>query len=120
MSARVQDVFEPGVELTHIYDFGTSSVTLIKAVRVRQGIPLTPDPIFLMARNSPFHVHCQECGQLAAWFCRDCGDEPGEVAFFCRQHALEHDGVHYEGMMALVNSPREGMCGYSGPSEPPY
>jgi hypothetical protein len=23
-------------------------------------------------------------------------------------------------LMALVNSPRTGMCGYDGPAEPPY
>lgn len=27
---RIDQVFEPGIELTHIYDFGTSSETLIK------------------------------------------------------------------------------------------
>ena len=28
MSTRVERVFEPGIEVTHIYDFGTSSETL--------------------------------------------------------------------------------------------
>ena len=46
---RVEQVFRPGLELTHIYDFGTSSETLIKVVDVRKGKPLTPHPIFLMA-----------------------------------------------------------------------
>ena len=35
MRQRIADVLEPGIELTHIYDFGTSSETLIKAVSVR-------------------------------------------------------------------------------------
>ncbi|MEW6233538.1 MAG: hypothetical protein AB1566_14665, partial [Chloroflexota bacterium] len=32
---KIGDVFRHGVELTHIYDFGTSSETLIKAVGTR-------------------------------------------------------------------------------------
>ena len=36
----------------------------------------------------------------------------------CDEHAEEHE--HYEGVMAFVNSPRIGMCGYNGPAEPPY
>ncbi len=39
MRRRIADVLEPGMELTHIYDFGTSSETLIKAVGVREGNP---------------------------------------------------------------------------------
>ncbi|MBK6433512.1 hypothetical protein [Candidatus Amarolinea dominans] len=36
----------------------------------------------------------------------------------CDEHAQEHE--HEEMVMALVNSPRTGMCGYDGPAEPPY
>ena len=120
MSRRVQDVFEPGVELTHIYDFGTSSMTLIKAIRVRQGKPLTSHPIVLMARNSPFDAPCQQCEQQATWLCCDCEAESDEAGLFCDQHGEEHEDVHPDGLLELVNSPREGMCGYSGPAEPPY
>ena len=37
---------------------------------------------------------------------------------FCDAHAEEHE--HDDMLMALVNSPRTGMCGYDGPAEPPY
>ena len=36
----------------------------------------------------------------------------------CDAHAEEHE--HDDMLMALVNSPRTGMCGYDGPAEPPY
>src|ERR1700742_934311 len=45
MGHTVQEVFEPGLEVTHIYDFGTSSETLIKALEVRRGKPTTRRPI---------------------------------------------------------------------------
>jgi hypothetical protein len=102
----------------HIYDFGTESRTLIKPVGVRKGKPLTEHPIYLMGRNDPFEEACQVCGQPATWFCTECWEESGETAFVCDEHAEDHK--HYEGLMPYVNSPRMGMCGYTGPAEPPY
>ncbi|MCP4421749.1 MAG: hypothetical protein GY805_34485, partial [Chloroflexi bacterium] len=39
MSRKIEREFGSGAELTHIYDFGTSSETLIKAVGKRAGRP---------------------------------------------------------------------------------
>jgi hypothetical protein len=104
--------------LEHIYDFGTSSHTLIKPVGVRTGKPLTKHPIYLMARNDPFLESCTLCSQPATYFCTDCWDGQPEYPFFCDQHAEEHE--HEEYLMPWVNSPRVGLCGYYGPAEPPY
>jgi hypothetical protein len=120
MSMRVRDVFELGVELTHIYDFGTSSETLVKALRVREGRPLTSHPTVLMARNNPCDMQCQLCEQQATYLCIECDHETGEVGWFCDQHGEEHEQVHDWGLMPRVNSPRVGMCGYDGPADPPY
>jgi len=117
---RADQIFRPGVELTHIYDFGTSSETLIKMVDAREGQPTTSKPIALMARNSMPEAVCIECGQPAAWLCLECmheGDSPGTL---CDLHAQEHPHDNYGEPMPLVNSPRVGMCGYTGPAEPPY
>lgn len=116
MGRQIQRVFTPGLELTHIYDFGTESQTLIQAVSVRTGKPLSEHPIYLMARNNPPEAACQVCGQPAAWLCIDCWDETDQPAFLCDEHAEDHE----EGLMAFVNSPRVGMCGYNGPAKPPY
>src|SRR5260370_404577 len=50
-SRRVQAVLADGAELTHIYDFGTESVTRISAVGRRAAVPLSRRPVTLMARN---------------------------------------------------------------------
>ncbi|MEW5958234.1 MAG: hypothetical protein AB1801_10950 [Chloroflexota bacterium] len=120
MKSRVAQVFEPGVELTHIYDFGTSSETLVKAVAVREGNPLSRHPIFLMGRNDPPEVPCMECDQPAAWLCLECVYELDESGALCDKHAEDHPHDEYGEPMPLVNSPRVGMCGYTGPAEPPY
>ncbi len=117
---QIQQVFRPGVELTHIYDFGTSSKTLIKMVRGRTGKPLTSHPLMLLARNDPPEVVCMECGQPASWLCMECMYEFNEPGTLCDAHAQEHPHDNYGELRSLVNSPRVGMCGYDGPSEPPY
>ncbi|MBT9163179.1 MAG: hypothetical protein DDT24_00083 [Chloroflexi bacterium] len=120
MTRRAEQIFERGVELTHIYDFGTSSMTLIKVVDVRRGKPLTPHPIFLMARNRPPEVPCMECDQPASWLCIECMHESDEPGTLCNQHVQDHSHEDYGEPVPIVNSPRVGMCGYTGPAEPPY
>lgn len=120
MSRKIEQVFEPGLELTHIYDFGTSSETLVKAVDVRKGQPLSRHPIYLMARNNMPEAVCAECGEPAGWLCMECLIEGGEWATLCEKHAAKHPHDDYGAPIGLVNSPRLGMCGYDGPAEPPY
>lgn len=120
MGKRVDDVFEPGVELVHIYDFGTSSETLIKAVGVRQGSPLGSRPIALMARNDPPEAFCATCGQPAAFLCMECIYEHEQDGLLCEAHAKGHLHDDYGEPIPLVNSPRVGLCGYDGPAKPPY
>jgi hypothetical protein len=120
MSRRIEQVFAPGVELEHIYDFGTSSHTMVKALDVRQGKPLTKHPILLMARNDPPQVECMECGKPASWLCMECLYEDDEPGWLCDEHVEDHPHENYGDPLPLVNSPRLGMCGYDGPAEPPY
>jgi len=117
---KIREVFLPGTELTHIYDFGTSSETLIKAVETREGKPTTSHPIALMARNLSPEAHCIECKQPAAWLCMECLIEEDVWGTLCDEHARTHPHDNYGGPVQLVNSPRLGMCGYDGPAEPPY
>ena len=117
---RVGQVFEPGIELTHIYDFGTSSETLVKAIAVREGRSTTSHPIALMARNRLPEARCIQCGRAASWFCNECLYEEEELGTLCDEHAQGHPHTEYGEPIPLVNSPRLGMCGYDGPAEPPY
>ena len=120
MSRKVGKVLQAGDELTHIYDFGTSSETLVKLMKTQQGVPTTKYPIALMARNLMPEVECQECGQSATHFCAECQIEDERPGMLCDQHAEEHPHDDYGDPIPLVNSPRLGMCGYDGPAEAPY
>ncbi|MFH0959587.1 MAG: hypothetical protein V1897_12870 [Pseudomonadota bacterium] len=120
MGRRIQNVFELGNELTHIYDFGTSSETLIKAVGVREGRPVTSHSITLLVRNVMPETECLECKQPASWLCMECLIEENEWGTLCDKHAESHPHNNYGEPIPLVNSPRLGLCGYVGPAEPPY
>jgi len=117
---RVDGVFRGELELTHIYDFGTSSETRIKAMAQRAGPPLTTRPMVLMARNLMPEVVCVECGQPATRLCMECLIEADEPGTLCEKHASSHEHEDYGEPIDLVNSPRVGMCGYTGPADPPY
>lgn len=119
MNSTANRVFEPGLQIYHIYDYGTSSETKIKIIAEREGIFHYQKPIFLMARNDPPEYQCQECGKEANWLCIECvyNNDDGTL---CDKHAESHPHKDYGGLFEIVNSPRLGMCGYTGPAEPPY
>ena len=120
MSRRINDVFGSDEALTHIYDFGTSSETLVRPMGTRPGVPLTRHPITLMARNLPPEYDCMACGKPAHWLCLECVYEHDSPGTLCDDHAEQHPHDDYGEPMPIVNSPRVGMCGYEGPAEPPY
>ncbi len=120
MRRKVDAVFEPGVVLRHLYDFGTTSETDIKVVSFREGKAISKHPITLLARNQMPQAVCQECGGEAKWLCFECLIEYETSGLLCDAHAEIHPHDEYEEPVFLVNSPRMGMCGYTGPDEPPY
>jgi hypothetical protein len=99
---------------------GTSSETIVKLVGAREGKPLTTKPIVLMVRNQIPDDKCIECGATAAYLCAECLIEDEVWGTLCAEHAEDHSHQNYGEPFPLVNSPRLGMCGYSGPADPPY
>jgi hypothetical protein len=120
IKSKARSVFNPGVELIHLYDYGTTSETRVTVMDVRDGKPLSKRPIFLMARNFAPEVVCGECGEPANWLCIECIYEDEELGWLCDAHAEDHPHDDYGEPIPVVNSPRLGMCGYDGPAEPPY
>jgi len=116
----INDVFQKVEVLTHVYDYGTPSHTLIKKIGIRIGNPTTKHPIVLMARNLMPPEVCLECKAPAGWLCIECVHEHGEWGVLCEKHSKSHAHSNYGTPIPLVNSPRIGMCGYDGPAQPPY
>mgnify|MGYP003830122133 FL=1 len=120
MRTKAKNILEPGMTLLHIYDFGTSSKTLIEVVDERFGQPLTTHPIFLMARNEPPEILCQKCERPATVLIPEWMEIERDLFTLCEKHARKILGDSYSETLPIVNSPRTGMCGYTGPAEPPY
>jgi hypothetical protein len=121
MDKKIQQLFQPGMEVPYEYDFGSTTSLVIKVVSEREGKPLTPNPIALMARNLAPEFSCQECGQPATYFCIECMVKHDWQGTLCDQHEeMHHHRLNYGEPMPIVNSPRVGVCGYVGPAEPPY
>lgn len=117
INVPVAQVFRPGLQGSHEYDFGSTTELSLEVVAERKGT-WQGNPIALMARNAPLDLKCSVCGKAAEWICTDCLYEADDW-FFCEEHLLEHE--HGDEMtLPVVNSPRMGTCGYEGPTEPPY
>ena len=118
MSQRVGRAFGSVDELTHVYDFGTSSVSGVRLVGERHGAGTTRRPVALLARNDPLDFRCMECDAPATSLCMECvyDERSGTL---CEAHARGH-GHEDDELMPVVNSPRMGLCGYTGPATPPY
>lgn len=119
-SRRADSVLKESVELTHVYDFGTESNTQISVLGSRQAEPLTRRPIVLMARNLMPEAQCIECELPATHLCRECQEEWESPGMLCTLHVKDHPHDDYGEPIELVNSPRLGLCGYTGPADPPY
>ncbi len=111
MNAKLDTVLTQGTVMSHEYDFGSTTELGLTVLGERTG-PAPDKPVRLLARNDPPASVCQECGQPATQVCTEClwSDTEG---WFCDKCADEHE--HDEEMfLPVVNSPRVGVCGYSG------
>lgn len=117
---KANSIFEEGLILRHLYDFGTTSETDVRVLGARSGKTISQYPITLLARNIQPEAVCQVCGQPANWLCSECIYEEDKTGYLCTEHAEDHPHENYDEMMGIYNSPRMGMCGYDGPANPPY
>jgi len=91
------------------YDFGSTTalvVTCSGAVDVRNR-----NPVEVVARNEAPTWPCDACGKPATTLCPDCLYDGG--GFCCAAHARKH-ACGTEMLRPVVNSPRMGVCGYTG------
>ena len=124
MNKKVYQLLEDGMEMTHVYDFGSSTITTIIVSDARWGKPMTSEPIFLMARNNMLELLCEHCNKNATWLLQDYNTFDGDE-LLCEKHqndVMNNEEEEYDevALIELVNSPRCGVCGYDGPANTPY
>lgn len=112
MDEIVGDVFEPGMELLHEYDFGSTTELLVKVIDRHEGPMPKNKAVEILARNAEPEIPCSECGAVpAVEICTECmWDGSGWLCKACaKKHKCDRDMF-----LPVVNSPRTGVCGYTG------
>lgn len=104
-------VLSVGQKFSYTYDFGSSTNLNLRVVSEREGLTDPKDAIVLLARNLAPEFKCSVCGAPATII---SGGAWGDGNTYCKKHAkkFEDEGL----LLPIVNSPREGVCGYDGPS----
>lgn len=121
MDVRVGEVLADGTTFEYTYDFGTATRLQLTCHGdvARPGNGAMPDdvlafgstPIRGVARNELPQRPCEVCGEPAPEVCSNCLVR-GE-GFVCERHRDDHD-CEYPSLLPVVNSPRMGVCGYTG------
>lgn len=109
MRVALGKVVAPGTKFEHIYDFGTSTELSLKVLSLREGLARDKD-VRVLARNDPPDIRCQSCGRPATAVCCQCNEGLG---WFCEECVAKHK-CGEDMLLPVVNSPRVGMCGYTG------
>ena len=102
-----------GDEIDYDYDMGDTTQLRIKVLGAYQGLPMTEKKIAIMARNHPPEIPCDVCERHpAVCICPECNWE-GE-GWLCQKCAKKHSCGDEVDSLPIPNSPRAGVCGYTG------
>ncbi|MFT5585785.1 MAG: hypothetical protein ACI9VR_003378 [Cognaticolwellia sp.] len=112
MSARLNRVIPPGISFRYQYDFGSTTELKGRCVRVLEGMKRPARPL-VVARNLDPSFMCEGCEERSARMIDTWGDSGG-LCTECYEQALDSGDIDEDGAMPVVNSPRLGVCAYTG------
>lgn len=108
MDVKLGEVLYPDLEFSYEYDFGSTTHLDLRVVSEREGTVDKGELIQVMARNDPIDYQCDECGEPATVICVFCN-----YTLLCDECSETHE-CGMDGFLPVVNSPRMGVCGYTG------
>jgi hypothetical protein len=110
MNKRIDDVLgRTASRLGYVYDFGSSTELVVSHTGVIAASAV--QGVRVVARNEAPSWPCDMCAQPATMICAECASQGG--GFCCATHAHEHP-CGEDMLLPVVNSPRMGVCGYTG------
>lgn len=110
MNARIRNALGSiGSRLGYVYDFGSSTELVVGLSGIVEGH--SGNAVKIIARNEPPVWPSAVCGEPATAVCSERAYE--DSGFLCTQHASSHE-CDEEMLLPVVNSPRMGVCGYTG------
>jgi len=110
MGRKLGDILGQDIKFFHEYDFGTTTALALRVVSEGEA-EIKNKTIQLLVRNEPPSITCNNCNNIATHICAEC-IYSGE-GWLCDKCAHEHD-CGEDMLLPVVNSPRVGMCGYTG------
>jgi Plasmid pRiA4b ORF-3-like protein len=115
MQVKLEEVLSPGQTYSYEYDFGSTTELTLKVISERE-VLAKKQAIEILARNNLPIVPCDECGKPATNTCTQCIYE--DQGYLCDTCAKDHE-CGEDMLLPMVNSPRAGVCGYTG-QDPAY
>lgn len=110
MRVKIDKVLSPGQTCSYEYDYGTTTDLKLKVISERE-VEAKGKAIQVLARNNQPMILCEVCGKPATSVCSQCiYDDRGWVCGTC---AEDHE-CGEDMLLPVVNSPRVGMCAYTG------
>lgn len=115
LSRKAKDALAKDLKLEYEYDFGSTSALLLS---VLAEYPVqADDEIVLLSRNEPLEIYCDACGkESATMMCtvHDWEEDDMFCAKCAKKHAKACSDFEDYAAMPVVNSPRMGVCDYTG------
>src|SRR6266567_4066403 len=113
LEVPLEKVVKVGQKFTYEYDFGSTTELNLRVVSERDGVIQEgeeDDPVPILARNMPPVILCKVCGKPATKVV--AGYFNVEENAYCNKCARRSEDSDM--MLPIVNSPRVGVCGYTG------
>jgi hypothetical protein len=109
MGTKAGAILRAGTKFSHVYDFGTSTCLALQVIDVLPWSVPSKSAILLANNHAPQYL-CSSCGKPAVSMAMD----DSEDIFYCTECGPEEE----DAVLPIVNSPRIGRCGYTGPGAP--
>lgn len=117
-SQSFADVLSPRLKFEYRYDYGSTTEF---SIQVAAAYKIDPKKdLVLLSRNEPLKFVCRTCNEKPATSICTTHMYESDECLFCNECAAKHgdeceDFLNYA-EMPVVNSPRMGVCGYTGGS----
>ncbi len=114
LDVPLEKVLKVGQKFSYEYDFGSTTDLTLKVVSEREGRveDMDEDNIEVIARNIQPVMLCKVCGKPAKLVVSGYFDV--EENAYCSKKCVKKSGEDTDMLLPVVNSPRVGVCGYTG------
>jgi len=114
LDVPLEKVLKAGQKFSYEYDFGSTTDLNLRVIAEREGVvkDKEEDNIEILARNIEPVILCKVCGKPAKKVIS--GYFNVEENAYCSSKCARKAGADTEMMLPVVNSPRVGVCAYTG------